>query len=75
MLGIRELTGKHDQGFSTVAGFVVSQLGRIPSEGDHFTAQGRRYEVVDMDGNRVDKVLVSNVPPVSGSKPEDDPVG
>jgi putative hemolysin len=37
----------------------MTQIDRIPTEGDHFTVDGYRVEVVDMDGYRVDKVLVS----------------
>jgi putative hemolysin len=44
-----------------VAGFVLHQLGRIPRPADHFAWDGFRFEVVDMDGRRVDKVLVSAV--------------
>jgi putative hemolysin len=48
-----------DQGvYQTLAGFVIMQLGRIPVVSDHFEWGGLRLEVVDMDGNRVDKVLV-----------------
>lgn len=47
-----------DQGvYQTLAGFVIMQLGRIPAVSDHFEWGGLRIEVVDMDGNRVDKVL------------------
>jgi putative hemolysin len=42
-----------------VAGFVLHQLGRIPRPTDRFDWEGWRFEVVDMDGRRVDKVLVS----------------
>ena len=42
-----------------MGGFVLTRLGRVPKTGDHFEDDGRRIEVVDMDGNRVDKVLVS----------------
>ncbi len=45
--------------FQTVGGFVVTQLGRIPVAADFFEWQGWRFEVVDMDGRRVDKVLVA----------------
>ncbi|MUG95799.1 DUF21 domain-containing protein [Scytonema sp. UIC 10036] len=48
--------------YQTLGGFVMSHLGRIPTAADHFEWQGMRLEVVDMDGNRVDKVLV--IPPV-----------
>ena len=44
--------------YHTLAGLVMHQLGRIPSAGDRFAWRGRTFEVVDMDGNRVDKVLV-----------------
>jgi putative hemolysin len=49
-----------DQGiYQTLAGFVIMQLGRIPAVTDHFEWEGLKIEVVDMDGNRVDKVLVT----------------
>jgi len=44
--------------YQTVGGFVVTQLGRIPSAGDFFEWAGWRFEVMDMDRRRVDKVLV-----------------
>jgi CBS domain containing-hemolysin-like protein len=43
--------------FTTLAGFVIFRLGRIPGTGDHFESHGWRFEVVDMDGRRIDKVL------------------
>lgn len=45
--------------YDTVAGFVVARLGRIPQVADSFEADGHRFEIVDMDGRRVDKVLVA----------------
>ncbi len=44
--------------YQTLAGLVISQLARIPTAADHFEWQGLRFEVMDMDGNRVDKVLI-----------------
>ena len=44
--------------YHTVGGFVITHLSRIPSVAEHFEWKGLRIEVVDMDGNRVDKVLV-----------------
>ena len=41
-----------------IAGFLMRSLGRIPEEGDRVEALGHVFEVVDMDGPRVDKVLV-----------------
>lgn len=45
--------------YETLAGFVLLQLGRIPATGDRFEWGGMAFEVVDMDGNRIDKVLVT----------------
>ena len=50
-----------DGDFQTVGGFVVHRLARIPKEGDHVEYRGHRYEVVDMDRHRLDKVLVSPI--------------
>ncbi|MCE4223161.1 HlyC/CorC family transporter [Methylobacterium sp. C25] len=47
--------------FSTLAGFVIVELGHIPAEGDAIEAQGWRLEVIDMDGRRIDKLLVQRV--------------
>ncbi len=49
--------------FNTLGGFIMSQQGRIPSAGDAFEWHGFRIEVVDMDGHRVDKVLIARLPP------------
>lgn len=45
----------------TLGGFVMGRLGRIPRAGDTFESAGWRYEVMDMDGHRVDKVLITKV--------------
>jgi len=44
--------------YQTLSGFVLSELGRIPTSGEYFEAVGHRFEVMDMDGTRVDKVMV-----------------
>ena len=49
--------------FATVAGFVLSVLKKLPVEGESFEEQGWRFEVVDMDGRRIDKLLVSEATP------------
>ena len=49
--------------FHTLAGFVMLQLQRIPKTGDRFEWNGFSFEVVDMDGMKLDKVLVSRLPP------------
>jgi len=45
----------------TVAGYVMARLGRIPRVADRFEAGGFHFEIVDMDGRRVDKLLVSKI--------------
>jgi putative hemolysin len=45
--------------FATAAGYVLSVLKKLPQEGESFTDQGWRFEVVDMDGRKIDKLLVS----------------
>lgn len=47
--------------YQTLGGFVMTHLGRIPTSADHFTWGRFRFEVVDMDGHRVDKVLVTPI--------------
>jgi putative hemolysin len=48
--------------YHTLGGFAMLQLARVPRVGDAFTWEAYRIEVVDMDGNRVDKVLVTRLP-------------
>lgn len=58
----RELLGmpaEDDQSFQTVAGLVLHALHRLPSAGETFEQEGWRYEIVDLDGRRIDKVLVT----------------
>lgn len=50
-----------DREFATVAGYVLSVLKRLPREGDHYLDQGWRFEVVDMDGRRIDKILAETI--------------
>lgn len=49
--------------YHTLAGFVVTQFGHIPTASEHFEWEGYRFEVVDMDRNRIDRLLVSAVAP------------
>jgi putative hemolysin len=55
--------------YRTIAGFIVYSLGHIPGPGEHTTWNGYRFEVVDMDGKRVDKVLL--VPPPATPEPQE----
>lgn len=56
LLGLKNMRGEGD--FETIAGFMLYRLGRVPKEGDSFVWEDARFEVVDMDGRRVDKVIV-----------------
>src|SRR5574341_869186 len=63
----------HEDEYETLSGFVMTSLGRVPQTTDHFEWNGLRFEVMDMDGRRVDKVLVTTLPrsptqPVQGQK-------
>ena len=53
--------------FATAAGYVLSVLKKLPVEGESFDEQGWRFEVVDMDGRKIDKLLVSELQPKAGS--------
>ncbi|NIO41517.1 MAG: hypothetical protein GTO41_15890, partial [Burkholderiales bacterium] len=48
-------------GYHTLGGMAMNQIGRVPRPADAFDWGGYRFEVVDMDGSRVDKVLVTRV--------------
>ena len=48
-----------DDGYETIAGFVVQNLRKSPEEGDRFEAFGYNFEVMDMDGRRIDKILMT----------------
>jgi putative hemolysin len=65
-----ELTG----GFHTLGGFAMHRLGRIPRAGERFRCDGLSFEIVDMDGNRVDKLLVQRAPD-EGMSGHDHPPG
>lgn len=54
----------HEDEYETLSGFVMISLGRVPQASDRFDWHGLRFEVVDMDGRRVDKVLVTILPKV-----------
>lgn len=65
LLNIKDLPDEERNGFQTLGGFVMSCLGVIPKTGQTFEWDGFIFEVVDMDGRRVDKILVSPLPEVS----------
>lgn len=59
LLGTHQLPGEGRTNFQTLGGMIMGYLGRIPLPADHFEWQNWRFEVVDMDGKRVDKVLIA----------------
>lgn len=68
-VNIRDLESQYhinlprDEGFETLAGFLLARLQRIPAVGDSFEHEGRRYTVVAMDGLRVDTVKIETLQP------------
>ena len=60
LLGLEERRGAARE-YRSVGGWIFTALARVPTEGDHVDAEGHRLEVVDMDGNRIDKVLVQRM--------------
>ncbi|BCH23765.1 DNA-binding protein [Mesorhizobium sp. L-8-10] len=52
----------HNRDYETVAGYVLSHMHHLPATGESVDAQGWRFEVVDLDGRRIDKVLASRLP-------------
>jgi putative hemolysin len=63
--GLAALPQEEEADFHTLGGFMMSRINRVPVVGDKFNLEGWRFEVVDMDGRRVDRVLV--VPPKTAS--------
>jgi putative hemolysin len=61
-LEIKELPEEDRGRYNTLAGMIMLLLGRLPGTADHVEWSGWRFEVVDMDGKRVDKVLASRMP-------------
>ncbi|MEH2423099.1 MAG: hemolysin family protein [Nostoc sp.] len=58
LFGMEEWQSEERGSYQTLGGFVITNLARIPAAADYFEWQSMRIEVMDMDGNRVDKVLV-----------------
>lgn len=54
-----ELPNENDSDYRTVAGMMMAAFGHIPGTGEYFEWRGLRFEVVDLDGARIDKVLVT----------------
>jgi putative hemolysin len=59
MLNLHSLPGEDEYDYTTAAGMAIARYGRIPHVGEHFDWQGWRIEVVDLDGARIDKLLIA----------------
>jgi len=57
---LESLPGEKKDAFQTLGGFIFTQMGSVPSVSEYFEWNDLRFEVVDMDGKRIDKVLVSS---------------
>ena len=70
-LNIRDLESQYqlilpqDAGFETLAGFVLARLQKIPSVGDSFEFEGRRYSVEEMEAHRIAKVKIETLEPAA----------
>lgn len=70
-LDIEEPLPEEDSGtYNTLGGFAMLQLGRVPKVADHFEWGGLRFEVVDMDRNRVDRLLVARLASAPPATPQ-----
>lgn len=58
---IKRLPDEHSGVFHTIGGFIMHKLGRIPTLGDKLEWGDYKFEIMDMDGNRIDKILISNI--------------
>jgi putative hemolysin len=65
LLDLESLPDEESGHYQTLGGLVMAHLGRIPASGDRFQWGGWRFEVMDMDGKRVDKVLLTRADPSS----------
>ena len=62
-LGLRELPGEDKGLYNTLAGMLLAVSGSLPGVGERIDSGGWRFEVLDLDGRRIDKVLASLLPP------------
>jgi putative hemolysin len=63
---VETLPGEKKDAYQTLGGFLFTQMARVPSVADSFEWNNLRFEIVDMDGKRIDKVLVTRIPSANG---------
>jgi putative hemolysin len=59
VIGVHHLPEEDSGDFHTLGGFLMARMKRVPKVADHIEVDGWRFEVVDMDGHRVAKVMVA----------------
>jgi putative hemolysin len=62
IFALDDLPGEKKDAYQTLGGFVFTRMGRVPTTGEYFEWNSLRFEIADMDGKRIDKVLVSPIP-------------
>jgi putative hemolysin len=58
---LETLPGENKDAYQTLGGFLFTRMARVPSVSDRFEWNNLRFEIMDMDGKRIDKVLVAEV--------------
>ncbi|MBV1768006.1 MAG: hypothetical protein KUA29_06900, partial [Methanobacterium sp.] len=58
ILDIEKLPDEYKGNYNTVGGFIMSYIGKVPTTGEKFQWSGIEFEIVDMDGHHIDKILV-----------------
>lgn len=59
VIGFDAAADERPTAYHTLGGLVMAELGRVPRIGEHFELRGYRFEVIDMDGRRIDRVLIT----------------
>lgn len=59
---LEALVEAEDESFQTLAGYIMHRLKRLPTEGESFTVERLRFEIIDMDRQRIDKVTIQRLP-------------
>lgn len=73
ILDLKELPCELEGGYKTFGGFILHQLGHIPEEGEALVWENFRFEIIDMDRHRLDKILVIPLPKPELSEPSEPP--
>jgi len=72
LLGLGQLPRENGEEFHTAAGMLIAQFGRIPQVGERFEWRNYRFEVIDLDGARVDKILIAPQAERSAAEADDE---